>query len=113
MMTVICKDCAFQYGRWRPQCPTCGTNNPNVDVYTTGVGGPSGTPVRAARERAPRAPKRARLACIVCRKGGARKLRCPHCDERIHKACLVMHADDCAAFQLEREAACRRIGVTP
>ena len=105
-LTIECADCKNIYGLWRTQCPACGTNNPKYRDYHE-------------PERAPRAPKikipverrRPRNECIACHGGGA-KVRCPHCNELAHKACITLHAPECAAFQVTLQEAYKKEGLT-
>ena len=102
-LTVICRTCQYQYGRWRPRCPTCGEQAP--------------LPPRAPTvERPPRARRGRTHACIVCRRTvKGRKAtpppRCHFCQELIHAACLRMHAASCERFQLERDVELQRLGA--
>ena len=106
-VTLICKDCSNQYGRWRPQCPTCGTKTPARDYASPSA--PATQPKLTRTKLVTATLRRVRAiivrlsSCIVCRRAGA-KLTCPHCDERIHKGCLSLHHVECKAFQVLRAA---------
>lgn len=96
-MTIVCRDCEFQYGVWRVECPTCGTLNNRRKAAITVV----------PKER--RVAQRA-LPCTLCRrtvKDGVN--RCPQCNELVHTACLPLHAADCSKFQLECQTALARL----
>jgi hypothetical protein len=101
-MTTACKMCGHEFGKWRPQCPACGTpyeqersfNEVRIERRKAERKLEADDPIGRILER--RQPKN---QCIVCRQGGG-KLKCPHCNECIHKGCLTLHADDCAAFQV-------------
>lgn len=94
-MTVVCKDCGNQYGRWRSHCPTCGTATPVTKREDPPV-------VKRMKERRLRQEVLGR--CTVCRRGKNLELKCPHCAEAIHPMCLRLHAEGCRHFQAEREA---------
>lgn len=99
-MTVVCKSCSHQYGAWRDRCPACGTRTPPPPVK-----------VQAEREKRKRQHERreSKTQCIACRQRGAKKMRCPFCDERIHHTCLSLHVEECKQFQRDREAALARL----
>lgn len=109
-MTKICEMCGDQYGLWRYQCPACGTHNKDREkacaapVTQTARGG---SRIRATiREHV-----RAKTGCIFCQAPGA-KHKCAHCDEPIHRNCRGMHEPACKQFQVERQAAEAKLGVT-
>ena len=105
-VTLICGTCSNQYGRWRPQCPACGTRTPMRDYAQPLKAGTlqKKKVFRVTHRREIVLGRKLRLsACIVCRRAGA-KVMCPHCDERIHKGCLSLHHDACKAFQVLRAA---------
>ena len=99
LMTIVCKDCAHAYGRWRPRCPACGTVNPEpmqaaVDAMTaeerTGQRGRVRMP-RPPKERKPRVIKR---PCVMCGLGGAKRV-CLICGASMHRHCLTVHERRC------------------
>lgn len=103
-MTVICK-CGNQFGIFRRQCPACGTPTPPAALKKL---------EKVEEERAPRKPRAMTRQikwheCVACRRTGAKKMRCPHCNEPIHKPCLRMHVDTCLQFQREREEEIKRL----
>jgi ribosomal protein L37E len=93
-MTLICKDCGDQYGRWRPRCPACGTVNPEPEQEALEV--------MSRQERskvrkfpvAPKAPKLVKKPCHVCGLGGAKNL-CLVCGFVMHKSCRSIHELRC------------------
>jgi hypothetical protein len=101
-MTLICKTCGSQYGAWRHQCPTCGTMTPVSRKQDD---------ARIKQARAPRRKKETKDPCILCRKRVKPKklATCPHCNEKVHKACLPLHVDECAKFQVLRDQAMKEV----
>jgi len=99
-MTLICKTCGSQYGAWRRQCPTCGSHTP-VSVIRK----------EEQRTRAPKRKREVKDPCILCRKRVKPKklATCPHCNEKVHKACLPLHVDECAKFQVLRDQAMKEV----
>lgn len=101
-VTIICATCEHQYGTWRPRCPTCGTTTPASATRDTFNNAPR---LRRVKTRSPH-------ECIFCRLRGARKDKCPHCGEPIHRSCLRLHKADCAKFQEELNTAARALAET-
>ncbi len=103
-LTVICPTCQNQFGKWRPRCPACGT------PYHA----PASFNVARVQERKRRDPvarvakQEPKNACIACHRRGGKKT-CPHCNERAHPSCLVLHVPECQAFQLALADAQRRL----
>lgn len=112
-MTLICPCCSNQYGKWRPQCPACGTPRPEQKTERVEAKDRRLDDMRRIKQRRADAREKKKLAkeCIVCRRGGA-KLKCPHCEEKIHKGCLSLHADDCAAFQVSLKECYKKHGLS-
>jgi predicted ATP-dependent serine protease len=105
-MTVICKTCSNQYGKWRPRCPACGEPNTQPATFNAPrVVEPSLIPRSAIIKRQPK------RECIACHQGGAKKT-CPHCNELVHAACLVLHAEACAEFQVTLRESQRAHGLS-
>lgn len=107
-MTIACKDCSFEYGRWRPRCPACGTLAPDNAMK------PFNPPAQLAprREREPKQPRAD--GCVLCQRRVKPKqeARCPHCNERVHKNCLPLHQVPCQTFQQGRQDELKRLGMS-
>jgi len=102
-MTVVCRICGDQFGMWRTHCPACGAHAPAI---------PARVLAETKSRRHPLAQRRPKAdECTLCRRTKA-KLRCPHCNELIHKECLRLHRADCLTFQMEREIEIKKLGMT-
>lgn len=97
-ITLICKTCENQYGKWRSHCPVCRTPTPKTEEFNT----PRVVVARKQRD--------SKSQCIFCRHRGA-KHECPHCNEKIHRTCLGLHAPECQQFQIEREKLIKQLGA--
>lgn len=113
-----CRDCGHEYGTFRARCPACGTPGPTPTRCLHGIDARfcavcTGTTRAVTQARATRAERRDKPdACILCRrrvKPNKRGTTCPHCNEKIHVACLELHRAACLKFQFEREAAYDRL----
>lgn len=103
-MTKVCETCQDQYGLWRHHCPCCGTANKDREKACAAPTKSAARPGRATiRERV-----EAKGGCIFCHAPKAKET-CPHCNERVHRNCLHIHAPTCAAFQIERQRAEARL----
>lgn len=105
-VTLICKCCGNQYGKFRHRCPACGTHTPASQLETFNT--PRAVQAAPAKPRKAREQKPKKNECILCRRAGA-KAQCPHCNERIHPGCLSLHATDCATFQVTRDQAIKTL----
>lgn len=103
VMVITCKTCGNEYGRWRSQCPGCGTATPEA--------------VRVKEERETRKASRPRSSskpqCILClsTRRQKRMVRCPSCNEPIHKKCLKFHEESCKLFQVQVKAEYKKLGM--
>ena len=102
-MTLTCHQCEYEYGRWRPQCPACGTPCELSRNERLGI-----APERVKQERTKRFKRLVADACAFCRCGHA-TLTCPHCHEQVHRECLELHRSPCLAFQLGVEQETRKL----
>ena len=80
LMTVTCRMCKHEYGRWRRTCEACGNPSPASVIKEL-----EWVQVRAHRPR-----QLSRTACGFCTLRGA-KVQCPTCGKSFHKTCLGTH----------------------
>lgn len=84
-ITLICKDCSHQYGRWRPRCPACGTPKPVEEIRRE---------VKLTTKQRERKPRMIKKPCAMCGLGGAKRL-CLVCGASLHRHCLTVHERRC------------------